>query len=719
MLLAVAALAVPGWRGEGPGTIAEAADRDAGAPGFPGPGRVAWRAWGDEALAEAGRRDLPLFVHIGQPSCHWCSVMAAGAFLDDEVIARLQRDFVPVYLDSDERPDVAAVYLKAMELFARAAGLPANLVLTPEALPFGATLFLPTRSASPSRPGLVDFLAEARTAWREDPEAVGEQGIEATASLRVEAERHTAGTVPEPAVALAMTTGFLASGFDEENGGFGTGAKFPRPVVLDLLLRSVRRTADEGARHMVERTLEAMSMAPVRDQLGGGFHRHSRDAAWRRPELDKTLEDNAQLAVVYMDAARVLGRPDFAHVAAGILRDLDENFSVAGGGFCAALAATSLEPGGSPRSMGAYYTWSGTELRAALDPGLRTVVDRHFGVGGLGEDDERRVLLSVAAPPEAVAEALGVPVSAVERDLETARSALLARRSQRAAPLRDDRVVAAWNGLAISAFAKASRGLRETRYRARAIRAAEFVLAHLLVGDRLARLHDGTQARGEAVVDDYALLAGGLLDLFEVDPDLRWLDAARRLVETAVTRFWDEERAAFRLAASPPSPGLPRLWPSADDTRLSGNAAMAAVLLRLAPLVGDPQSKARAARLLAGFGESLATRPIEVPGLVAALERYGDIAREAAVLVPGDAGSAGRFEAELAARYLPNDTVIFGTAERLAALSKDLPWLVPLDLGRSRVSAWICREGACGIATGDPARFGESLDRGFPLRGGG
>ncbi|MFT4569735.1 MAG: hypothetical protein ACI8TX_001410 [Hyphomicrobiaceae bacterium] len=682
---------------------------------LPADSLVAWRVWSPAVLEEARASARPIFLHIGYATCHWCSLMAASAFVDPTVAERLERDFVPVFVDRDVRPEVAGVYMKAFELLSRTSGWPANLVLTPEGFPFGATGYLPARSTDGVRPGLINFLDEASTAWADDPDAVRERAFSVVATLRLQAERSTEGEVPDAASTVHQTTGFLASSFDQANGGFGNGAKFPRPVVLDLLLRSLKRSADPIARSMLEGTLDAMAAAPFRDQLGGGFHRYTRDPAWRRPELEKTLEDNAQLAGVYLGVARLLDRDEFAQIAAEILDDIDRTLSAPGGGFYSSLGASASRSNGVPSSMGAYYTWSGSELRAALGGSDSGAFDRHYGLVGLESQDQRRMLLAVSVDFEGVARSLGIGVAAATDAVVRARARLLASRRQRPQPVRDEQVVAVWNGLAIGAFARASRGLREQRYADRAARAATFVLDELWDTTSLRRLSWREASGGVAVLDDYAFMAEGLLDLFEVDPDPRWLVAVEQLLDAAVLRFWDDERAAFRFATEVPATGLPVLWPSDDDTRASGNAVMLRVLLRVAALTGDRSHADLAARALHGFGRVLSQRPIEAPGLVGALEIYDDSPVQAAILLPDNAGSAAMFYRELESRYLPNADIIVASGDRLRELAPALPWLSLVDFDRDRVSGWVCRGTVCGLPTRDPAQFGAALDRVLPL----
>lgn len=700
---------------------------------------VAWRSWSREALAEAKAEAKPIFLHLRDGACHWCDLMAVDAFRDPQIAQQLETSFYPIFVDRDARPDVAAAYGPAAELLSPRLGWPMNLVLTPEGLPYGAVPYLPANSTVPGRPDLSDFLSEALAAWLENNETVRDRAIGVVAGLREQEEALREGRVPDAAGAVHVTLGFLKSGFDQEFGGFGSGAKFPRPTVLDFLLRSARRAQNTDAGEMLERTLDSMAASAFRDQLGGGFHRHTRDRAWRRPELEKTLEDNSQLALVYMDAARFLGREAYASTAASILDDVDRSLSAEGGGFYSSVAATSRDEDGKPASQGAFYTWSGAELDRALSERLREVFDSHLGLSGLGgsgeagpsgqgEDllgvegrevaaveDRRRFLLAVDKPLAAVAVELGLDLKTVKSRWQQARHALHTAREQRPKPPVDAQVVAAFNGLAISAFARASQALRERRYLQRAAEAAEFLEQTLWDGESLMRLSWREGVSGVAVIDDYALVATGLLDLFVASADERWLLLARKLVAAGVRDFWDEERGAFFAAQEAPAPGLGKSWPLSDETRPSANATMVKLLHRMGALTGDARYEDRAARILNAFGHTLTLRPIDAPGLVAALESFGDMPVQAAVLVPADGSSVGLFEEVVARIYAPNTDVIIANGERLQALSERLPWLGQIDPERERAGAWVCRDKVCGIATRDPEQFAFAMGKTFPL----
>ena len=421
---------------------------------------VSWYAWGDEAFARARREGKPVFLSIGYSTCHWCHVMERESFEDEEIARYLNEHYVAIKVDREERPGVDALYLKVVIMMTGSGGWPATLFLTPSREPFFAGTYFPARDGDrPGATGLLTALRQLREIYDRRQDRVVEVTQEVAQRLHAPSQG-AAGVLPGPQ-AIVEAVDSLAASFDEAHGGFGPAPRFPRPATLELLARYHRRTRDPRALHMLERTLAAMAAGGIHDQLGGGFHRYSTDDRWLVPHFEKMLYDNAQLAMAYLAGFLVTGRQDFAGVARETLDYLEREMSDPAGGFQSATDADSPAPGGKEEE-GRFFTWTPREVEAALGRDRARAAVAWYGVAERGQVDGRSVL-HTPATPEKVAGELRVSVSDLRGRIEAARRDLYQARSRRAPPLRDEKVIAAWNGLAVSAFARANQVLGEPR----------------------------------------------------------------------------------------------------------------------------------------------------------------------------------------------------------------------------------------------------------------
>ncbi len=573
---------------------------------------VDWYPWGPEALARAQAQDRPIFLSVGYAACHWCHVMERESFEDPATAADLDRDFVAVKVDREERPDIDAVYMAAVQAMTGSGGWPMSVFLTPDGRPFyGGTYFPPERRHG--LPSFRDVLAAVATAWRERRAAVEVSATELATALARAARAEAAAPSPadaarSPAIpALTVPSGFepalldravaaLEAGFDPVHGGWGSAPKFPAPMTLEFLLRRAVG-GDHRALRMARRTLDAMADGGIRDQLGGGFHRYATDATWLVPHFEKMLSDSAQLARVYLHAFQLTGERRYRAVAEEALAELAREMRTADGAFATSLDADTAGV------EGATYTWTREEIVAALEAGGIAAESialflTAYGVTGVGNWEGRMILARSRSDAE-LAALEGLAEEEVGRRLGSARSALLARRAGRAQPARDDKVLAAWNGLAIGAFADAAAALGSREAAAIATEAAEAVLRHLRTPDgRLRRSFRGGRASGAGGLEDYTHLADGLLALYEATFDERWFTAARELADRVLRHFADPAGGFFDT----PDDGerlflRPRGFQ--DNALPSGNAMAATVLLRLHALTGDGRDRVAAEQAVA------------------------------------------------------------------------------------------------------------------------
>ena len=499
--------------------------------------------------------------------------------------------------------------------------------------------------------------------------------------------------------------------FDPEHGGTLGMPKFPSTLPVRFLLRHHRRTGDPDALHMATYTLERMAAGGIHDHVGGGFHRYATDARWLVPHFEKMLYDNALLALAYLEAYQATGRNDFADVAREILGDVDRDMTAPAGGFYSATDADSAAPDGR-REEGRFFTWTPEEIREVLDPDAARLVEAHYGVTAAG-NFEGRSILYVATPLAVVATALGFEPGRAAQLLATSRDRLRAARARRPPPLRDEKVLAAWNGLMISAHARAALALGEDAWVGPAAAAATFVLTAMRPDGRLRRSWKDGEARQAAYLDDYAFLIAGLLDLFEATGDPRWLSEAIDLDRVLAAHYEDTAAGGFFMTSDDHETLLAREKPRSDGAEPSGNSVQALNLLRLHDFTTDDAYRLRAERTLAALGGALVRAPLDSSELLLALDYQLDTPKEIVVVAPRSRAEAAPFLDALRTRFVPNRvlTVVAG--------SNDVARLVPLVADKIAVggkpTAYVCERRVCDLPTTDPAAFARQIARVRPL----
>jgi hypothetical protein len=551
---------------------------------------VEWYPWGQAAFDRAQRTNRPLFISIGYFTCHWCHVMERESFMDPGIAAVLNRHFVAVKVDREQRPDLDQAYRRFVEGTLGYAGWPLNVWATPSGKPFLGGVYFPPEGEQ-GQPGLKGLLQGVARRWSED-EAFLRQRAEEGAILIRQGLTVTPGSLPGDLPERAASV--LAEAHDALQGGFGTAPKFPRPAdLLFLLTRGEREAA------MARTTLAAMARGGIRDQLGGGFHRYAVDPRWRVPHFEKMLYTQALLTRVLVKAHQRFEGDRWAALIRETLAFVEREMALPGGGYRAALAADSPRPGRPEESAeGAFYTWTWGQFTEALGDGeRRAAAAARFGVepegnAGQGADLGGANVLFRARTPQEVARALELSPGAVVRHLEEARKRLRRTRAQRPAPPADDKLVAAWNGLMVSALAEAGRALGEPRYVERAESAAEAVWQRLVADGtaprvRRSALPERPGPEGTAV--DYLALAEAGLALHRATGAGRWLGRARALADAALERFWDQEHGGFYAGGRTPAGAWLRTKPFTDNPLPSANAVGARVLTRLGEVTGNPR----------------------------------------------------------------------------------------------------------------------------------
>ncbi|MEX2187285.1 MAG: thioredoxin domain-containing protein [Pirellulales bacterium] len=610
---------------------------------------VDWYPWGPEALERAKREQKPIFLSVGYSACHWCHVMEHESFENAEIAAAMNRDFVCVKVDREERPDLDQIYMIAVHAMTGRGGWPMSLFLTPDLEPFyGGTYWPP--SASRGMQGFDQILAAVARAWRERREQVGEQARELTKHLRVShVPPATEGELAEPLLHHAAAA--LERAFDFQHGGFGGAPKFPHAMDLMLLLRAWRRWPRDGILDMVRLTLDRMAAGGMYDHLGGGFARYSVDERWLVPHFEKMLYDNALLATCYVEGYQALGDERYATVARETLDYLLRDMHDAAGGFY------SAEDADSEGEEGKFYVWTPGQIADVLGEAAAKTFCYVYDVTDEGNFDGHNILNL----PKTLAQSAKL----LERDerelaaeLADARAKLLAERSKRLRPGLDDKVLVAWNGLAIDAFARAGAALGEPRYTQAAVQAATFLLDSLRREDgRLLHTCKEGVAKLDAYLDDYTYLAGALVSLYEATFDERWVDEALALVEIVRQHFADADAGGFFFTADDHEQLIARNKDFLDQSVPSGNAVAATALVRLAKLTGRGDLLDEAERTLrAGLGV-MQKAPTAAGQLLLALDLYLGPTFEIAIVGDAAAPATAEVIADLRRRFIPSKVV--------------------------------------------------------------
>ncbi|MEW6753529.1 MAG: DUF255 domain-containing protein [Candidatus Latescibacterota bacterium] len=572
---------------------------------------VDWYPWGPEALQRAREEDRPIFLSVGYSTCYWCYVMGRDVFSDPEIAALMNRWFVNVLVDREERPDVDQVYMTAAELLSGEAGWPNSVFLTPEAQPFFAGTHFPARETDQA-PGFPQVLRNMHEAWQVRRAEVIKVAARVTAALRELAEGQPASPMAPDSVLVSRALAGARSRYDEVHGGFGEAPKFPPFVRLHFLL-SAGGAGEAPHVPIVEHTLEAMAQGAISDQVGGGFHRYALDAAWNVPHFEKLLCTQAQAAVLYLEAYRSTGRPEFGRAAARVLHFVERELTAPNG---ALYTAVSSHVAGVD---GQFYVWTEDELGGVLGADLedfRQAFALQPLAGKLGG------ALHARAGMEETAARLGLPSQEAQERVDAWLRRLFEARALRPRPALDDKVLTAWNGMMISALSLAQQVLGDPRYGRSARRAAAFLLGRMRTGEGgLLRVYRHGVAGGTGQLEDYACLAQGLVDLYQATGTPRWLRAAEDLAEQMMARFRDARFGGFYLTEA--GDDLPVRSRSGQDGALPAPTAMAVhVLLDLASFTGQPRYRQAAETALHAAGSAMHASPATHTHLVAAAARY-------------------------------------------------------------------------------------------------
>jgi hypothetical protein len=682
---------------------------------------VDWYPWGEEAFEKSRIENKPIFLSIGYSTCHWCHVMERESFESEKIAELINREFVPIKVDREERPDVDRIYMTFVQATTGSGGWPMSVWLTPDRKPFfGGTYFPPENRYG--HPGFASILSQIAAAWKERRVEIDESAEQVVVQLQqrsaVDAEGETRLD------SRALDSGFYAfrRSFDSQLGGFGGAPKFPRPSVFHFLLRYHARTKNQEALDMVLLTLREMAKGGMNDQLGGGFHRYSVDERWFVPHFEKMLYDQAQLAVSYIEAFQITGEAQYAETARRTLDYVLRDMTHPDGGFYSAEDADSVIDPEEPKikGEGAFYVWAAEEIRERVPSPAADWFCYRYGVaegGNVANDPHHeftnRNILYQAATIEETAQQFSKSPEEIRAGIAEAEEILLAARAQRVRPHLDDKILTAWNGLMISAFALAGAALEEPRYAEAARRAAEFVISRMYdstTGVLLRRFREGDAAI-PGFLDDYAIFSQALLDLYEAQFDPRHFELAVLLTEKQMALFEDRARGAF-FSTSGDAPDLVmRVKEDYDGAEPSGNSIALMNLLRLARATDRADFRDSAERTLSAFAPRLAAGPVTLPQMLSALQFHESAPRE--IVLAGERGAAGTqaLVRVLQSKFVPNKVVLLvdPAAPRVVAGSGNpaIQGMGPVD---GRAAAYVCANFTCQLPVTEPEAFRALLD---------
>ncbi|MDV3276996.1 MAG: thioredoxin domain-containing protein [Nitrososphaerales archaeon] len=656
---------------------------------------VDWYTWNDEALARAKNDGKPIFLSIGYSSCHWCNAMERESFEDEETAAYLNKHFIPIKVDREERPELDAYYMNAVQAMTGGGGWPLTVFLTPDLRPFyGGTYFPPNpRQGMPSFMQVLEFVAKL---WNDNKGEVSRNAEQVAGALQEEpsAEKELTKSVLDEAYAE------LAASFDTEHGGFGGAPKFPLPLYLEYLLRYNFRTGKELALKAVTKTLDEIGRGGIRDHVGGGFHRYSTDRLWLVPHFEKMLYDNALLARVYLRAFRVTGAQQYASAATDALGWMIREMASTEGAFYSAQDADTDE------GEGVYYAWTPGDVERVVGRGASDVFCYVYGVTRNGNFEGGKSLLNTAHSLEEAASRFGVDTKGLEKSMREWKSKLYEARLKRPRPATDTKVLTSWNGLAISALAEAGRTLQDETYLAAARKAAKFILTTNRREGSLFRRYAGGEAAIPGVLEDYAFFAEGLLDLFEATGEPQWLEESLALSKRMVELFWEEGSGSFFMSVD----SIPaRVRDDHDGPVPSGSSSAVVVLTRLSAITGEDALREKAEKALRQLAYRLERQPTSHTYLLGAADMLLNGMREV-VITGKDKASTRQMAREATKVYIPDSVLVTATKEHFGRLSR----LTPLLEGRTpgpKPVAYVCQNFACKLPARTAGELAEQLGR--------
>ncbi|HEX7998083.1 MAG TPA: thioredoxin domain-containing protein [Pyrinomonadaceae bacterium] len=660
---------------------------------------VDWYPWSEEAFERARSENKPVLLSIGYSACHWCHVMEHESFENEEIARLMNENFINIKVDREERPDLDQIYMNAVQMMTGHGGWPMTVFLTPEGVPFyGGTYYPPVdRYNMPGFPRVLMGVAEA---YRSKPDEITQSAV----SMLGELQRLGQARQSSEAISVELLDGAyrgIARNYDASYGGFGSAPKFPAPMNLDFLLRVYHRNGQADALKMVEHTCRRMAEGGMYDQLGGGFHRYSTDAKWLVPHFEKMLYDNALLARLYLHVYQLTNDDFYRRIAEETLDYVTREMTDERGGFY------STQDADSEGHEGKFFVWSIDEIKETLGEENGALFCAYYDVTA-GGNFEGQNILNVKRSAEEVAQASGVSVERLKEALALGRRELFTLRERRIKPGRDEKVLTAWNGLMLAAFAEASVILERRDYLETAKNNARFVLENLRRDGLLLRTYKDGQAKLNAYLEDYAFYIDGLVALYEATGELSWLREAKTLADTMNDEFWDEQEGGYFYTGRSHEELIVRSKDFMDNATPSGNSVAAEVLLKLSVLTGNEDYSRQAVTIFRLLRNQLTRYPSAFGRLLAALDFYLSSPKEIAIVGPREDAATAALTREVWKRYLPNK-VVAQAEENDTAAAGLVPLLRERPMVNGAATAYVCEHYTCQQPVTTPAELAAQL----------
>ncbi|MCI0417088.1 thioredoxin domain-containing protein [bacterium] len=669
---------------------------------------VDWYPWGDEAFETARRENKPVLLSIGYSTCHWCHVMEHESFEDQEVAALMNDAFVCVKVDREERPDIDNIYMTVCQMLTGSGGWPLTMFLTPDKQPFFAGTYIPKHDRF-GRPGLLEMIPRIKELWKLKQPDVSRSAAEITQALQ-QASADTSGEILNES---AVKAGFeqLARRFDRVFGGFGDAPKFPTPHQHLFLLRYWKRTGDARALEMVEKTLEAMRQGGIYDHVGFGFHRYSTDREWLVPHFEKMLYDQALLSMAYIEAHQATRKEEFAEIAREIYEYVLRDMTDPEGGFY------SAEDADSEGVEGKFYVWKAEELEQILGDEASFFFEI-FNIERNGNFLEQVIghrtgdnIIYRTKPWGVLGSERKLEEQLLRLRIEEARKKLFQVREARVHPLKDDKILADWNGLMIASFAKAAAALAEPKYAEAASRSANFILNKMRKQDgSLIHRYRSGEAALQAHVDDYAFLVYGLIELYQTTFEISFLKNAIELNDHMLRHFWDEPAGGFFFTSDTGEQMLVRTKEVYDGAVPSGNSVAYFNLLRLGRITANPELERKAEQLERAFAGQIGHLPSAYTQFLIGLDFRIGPAYEVVVAGRPETGDTAEMLVALQKVFAPRKVLVFRPEqEGIPEISRFAPYTVPQKSIDGKAAAYICQNYVCNLPTTDVREAIEQL----------
>ena len=681
---------------------------------------VNWYPWGDEAFDKAKEEDKFIFLSIGYSTCYWCHVMEREIFEVPEIAEIMNKLFISVKVDREERPDVDRIYMQALQMMTGSGGWPMSIFMTNDLKPFWGGTYIPPETKY-GRPGFVDLIKQLDELWRTKRNEIYKNAENLYSVLSEHQASAVPSTMPD---AEDLDSGYkiFERMYDDEYGGFGEAPKFPRVSVFNFLFRYAVRTGNEKAKEMVLRTLRKMAAGGIFDQIGGGFHRYSTDARWHVPHFEKMLYDQGQLVSTYLDAYQLTGDEYFSNNVRDVLNYVSNNLTDENGGFYSAEDAESATSADNLdiKAEGAFYIWSKSELMELLGEEAGNIFVYYYGVessGNVLEDPHNYFpgnnVLYLAHTLKETATKFDIPVNEVKKMLRDARTAVYDQREKRINPHLDDKILVSWNGYMISAYSRAYQILHDDSYLLAAERAAIFIKTNLYNAKEqtlLRRFRDG-EAGIEANLSDYALLAGSMIDLYEASFNADWIEWADELTNLMIEKFYDEKSGAFYDTPEGSVNLIVRMRDDYDGAEPTGNSIAVMNLLRLSQILDKEKYREIADKTVSYYSDILKKSPHALPQMLAAVDF--SLVKPKQIIIAGKANSEDikMMLNSLHEFYIPNKVIIHSDSEDDSNyVSKNLEIVKYMKMIDGKATAYVCENYACKLPTNDLEVFISLLD---------